>query len=114
MQTRGEKRPVFPCRLPLATCHSRRVRPMKPERSHEEVVAQRRASLSRRRFLRGVGVSLALPAFESLIARGAGASGLGAAGSSGAGLPATTPTGAPLRMAFVYVPNGVNLTNWWP
>ncbi len=87
---------------------------MKPERSHEEVVAQRRASLSRRRFLRGVGVSLALPAFESLIARGAGASGLGAAGSSGAGLPATTPTGAPLRMAFVYVPNGVNLTNWWP
>ena len=23
-------------------------------------------------------------------------------------------TGAPLRMAFVYVPNGVNQSNWWP
>jgi len=29
-------------------------------------------------------------------------------------VPATTATGAPLRMAFVYVPNGVNLSSWWP
>ena len=27
---------------------------------------------------------------------------------------ATTPTGAPLRMAFVYFPNGAIQPNWWP
>lgn len=51
---------------------------------------------------------MALPAFESILAKGAGAA---VAGST---LPATTATGAPLRMAFVYVPNGVNLSHWWP
>jgi hypothetical protein len=81
---------------------------MKPENPHDEAIAQRRASLSRRRFLRGVGISLALPAFESLLARGAGAAG------AAASLPATTPTGAPLRMAILYVPNGVNQSYWWP
>ena len=65
-------------------------------------------ALSRRHFLRGVGISMALPAFESVLAGGAGAAGAGAM------LPATTETGAPLRLAFVYVPNGVNLTHWWP
>jgi hypothetical protein len=79
---------------------------MAPENPQQEILTQRRTSLSRRRFLRGVGVSLALPAFESLLVKGAGA--------AGAGLPATTPSGAPLRMAFLYVPNGVNQSNWWP
>ncbi len=51
---------------------------------------------------------MALPAFESLLAKGAGA------GAAGASLPATTPTGAPLRMAVLYVPNGVNQSCWWP
>jgi hypothetical protein len=87
---------------------------MKPDHSHEEALAQRRASLSRRRFLRGMGVSMALPAFESLLLKGAGAAGVGVVGASPSSLPATTATGAPLRMAFVYVPNGVNQTNWWP
>jgi hypothetical protein len=87
---------------------------MKPDHSHEEAIAQRRASLSRRRFLRGMGVSMALPAFESLLSKGAGAAEFGAVGASPSSLPATTATGAPLRMAFVYVPNGVNQTNWWP
>jgi hypothetical protein len=81
---------------------------MKPENPQDEAIAQRRASLSRRRFLRGVGISMALPAFESLLAKGAGAAG------AGASLPATTPTGAPLRMAVLYVPNGVNQSCWWP
>lgn len=68
--------------------------------------------MSRRRFLRGVGVSMALPAFESLLPRSATAA---AAFAGGAPIPpATTATGAPLRMAFVYVPNGVNLSYWWP
>lgn len=82
---------------------------MKPHHTHEEAIAERRAILSRRRFLRGMGVSMALPAFESLLSKG-----VGAVGASPGCLPATTATGAPLRMAFVYVPNGVNQSNWWP
>jgi Protein of unknown function (DUF1552) len=63
---------------------------------------------SRRAFLRGAGVALALPAFESLVpARAA------AAAREGAKL-AVTETGAPLRMAYVYVPNGVHQGYWWP
>jgi len=55
-----------------------------------------------------VGVSLALPAFDSLLSPGSVA-----AAGKGAAL-AASPTGAPLRMAFVYVPNGVHQANWWP
>ncbi len=61
---------------------------------------------SRRRFLRGMGVCLALPAFDSLMPRSLLA-------ATGAG-PATTASGAPLRMAFCYVPNGVILDQWMP
>ena len=46
---------------------------MKPDHSHDQVIAARRAELSRRRFLRGMGISMALPAFESMLAKGAGA-----------------------------------------
>jgi hypothetical protein len=74
-----------------------------------ELAAQRQANLSRRRFLRGVGALMALPAFESLlpgsVARAAG---------SAAGPLAASATGNPLRMAFVYFPNGAHQTNWWP
>ena len=52
----------------------------------------------RRRFLRGLGVAIALPAFETF-------------------LPAATsksdPT-IPRRVAFCSVPNGVQQDNWWP
>jgi hypothetical protein len=61
---------------------------------------------SRRRFLMGLGAAVALPAFESLRS---GARVL----ADGAAL-ATTATGAPLRMAFCYVPNGAHQLNWWP
>ena len=70
--------------------------------------AERHASLNRRRFLRGLGACLALPAFESL--RPAG---LFAAEARAAKL-ATTATGAPLRMAYVYFPNGAIQPHWWP
>src|SRR5262249_4974316 len=83
---------------------------MKPDHPHDEAIAQRHASLSRRHFLRGMGVAMAVPAFESLLPRGAAV----AAAAAESGLPATTATGAPLRMAFVYVPNGVNQSCWWP
>jgi hypothetical protein len=68
----------------------------------------RRAALSRRNFLRGAGACIALPFFESV-----GTNGLFAAGTSTAKL-ASTATGAPLRTAFVYFPNGAIPAAWWP
>ena len=52
---------------------------------------------------------MALPVFESLVPVG----GLAAA-AAGPGTLAATPTGAPIRMAFVYFPNGANQPCWWP
>lgn len=71
--------------------------------------AQRAASVSRRRFLRGLGVSVALPAFASLHI---GDSSIQAA--AGETIGATTKTGAPLRMAFMSIPNGVQQDHWFP
>ncbi len=71
--------------------------------------AERFASLSRRRFLRGLGACMALPAFESLRSPS-----LGAAEAKAAQKLATTATGAPLRTAYVYFPNGAIQPNWWP
>jgi hypothetical protein len=73
------------------------------------LAAQRYAGFSRRHFLRGLGVCLALPAFESLLPTK-----LLAATVSPAGNLATTATGAPLRTAFVYFPNGAIPAAWWP
>ena len=64
------------------------------------------SNLNRRGFLRGLGVSVALPALESfrpLLAAEATARAMG-----------TTASGAPLRMAYLYIPNGVNVENWRP
>ena len=77
-----------------------------------DLAAQGRDSFSRRDFLRGVGVCLALPALESLLPRQALADLAGEAAKSG-GL-ATTETGAPLRTAFIYFPNGAIQSNWQP
>ena len=54
--------------------------------------------ISRRTVLRGLGTAIALPFLESLA-------------------PAAAPAaaaGAPKRLAFVYVPNGVNMAEWTP
>lgn len=65
--------------------------------------------INRRRFLRNVGVGMALPALESFLpAR------LAAANDPAARLVATTATGAPLRTAFLYFPNGAIPAAWWP
>ena len=72
-----------------------------------ELRAARHASLSRRTFLRGVGACLALPSLESILGSAAKAAAPEAA-------LAATATGAPRRMAFVYVPNGVIQDTWWP
>lgn len=64
--------------------------------------------VSRRTLLRGLGTSIALPAMESVksIARGQQT-----IANSSLGL---TPTGAPMRMAFVFFPNGAHQQNWFP
>ncbi len=56
--------------------------------------------LSRRTLLQGLGVSLALPLLESM-----GGSRLFAADATAA---------APVRMAFMYVPNGIHMQTWTP
>ena len=66
-------------------------------------------SFNRRRFLRGLGLGIALPTLESLSPSRI----LKAAGGEPPSL-ATTATGAPLRMAFVYFPNGAIQDKWWP
>ncbi len=80
----------------------------KPE-SRADLARERHASFSRRNFLRGLGACIALPAFESLLPVK-----LFAADSAPAVPLATTPTGAPLRMAFVYFPNGAIPSAWSP
>ena len=72
----------------------------------DNISAERQFALNRRRFLRGLGACIALPAFESMGALKALA--------APAGSLATTATGAPLRTAFVYFPNGAIPAAWWP
>lgn len=71
--------------------------------------ATRQRAVDRRQFLRGAGICVSLPALPSLapnwvMAKEAPA---GTAAAQAAG-------GAPQRMAFVTIPNGVNLDQWWP
>lgn len=65
-------------------------------------------NLSRRHFLRGAGTCLALPLFHSL-----GVSTVLGADGKPPGL-ATTASGAPLRSAFIFFPNGAIPGAWWP
>ncbi len=73
--------------------------------------AQQRAAFSRRSFLRGLGACIALPAFESLVPMRSLAA---LAGSASAANLAATVSGAPLRSAFLYFPNGAIPGAWWP
>lgn len=66
--------------------------------------------MKRRHFLKGMGACLALPAFTSF---GASRS-LTTTSSSLGQMLATTATGAPLRTAFVYFPNGAIPRFWTP
>jgi hypothetical protein len=58
--------------------------------------------LTRRTVLRGMGISFGLPWLESLASRSVSAQ------------AATVSQGAPQRMAFIFVPNGVHLDDWTP
>ncbi len=64
-------------------------------------------AMRRRQFLRGMGVCMALPALESMQSAKA------IAVHTTPGL-ATTASGAPLRTAFIYFPNGAIPSAWWP
>jgi Protein of unknown function (DUF1552) len=75
-----------------------------PIQTNSDQAAARRASFSRRRFLRGLGACMALPAFESF-------SPLRLLGAPAGGAAAKA---APVRMAFLQVPNGIIPANWWP
>ena len=65
-----------------------------------------RTPLSRRTLLKGLGCGIALPWLESM----------GALSAWGAQTPApaNVVTGAPMRLGFVYVPNGKNMEDWTP
>jgi len=82
--------------------------------SHSKMTDRQRTterswSLSRRHFLRGLGTCVALPVMPSLLPRLAAA--VGPAASAGA---VATVSGAPRRMVFITIPNGVNQERWWP
>jgi len=73
----------------------------------ESAIERHNAEMSRRNFLRGIGACVALPAFTSLLPTKM------LAAAADARL-ATTATGAPLRTAFVFFPNGAIPSRWWP
>src|SRR5712664_330302 len=58
-----------------------------------------RKALGRRMFLRGMGATIALPFLDAM-----------APALAGSRIPGKTP----VRMAFVYVPNGMDMRNWNP
>jgi len=58
--------------------------------------------IHRRRFLKGLGVAIALPMLDSMIPVAFGQAAKAAAGKSA------------LRLSFVYVPNGIVMDNWTP
>jgi hypothetical protein len=62
--------------------------------------SKRKLSVSRRTFLRGAGVAMALPWMESVPVWGAPAA-------------ASTPEGFPKRFAAVFMACGINADHWW-
>ena len=65
---------------------------------------------SRRHFLRGVGVALALPWLESMPWAGSSAE---AAVAGAQATAAAAKAGPPLRLGIVFFSNGVEPTEWW-
>jgi len=56
--------------------------------------------ISRRTVLRGAGTAIALPLLEAMIGKST--------------LASVSSSGPPVRLAFFYVPNGVNMADWRP
>ncbi|XAM00923.1 DUF1552 domain-containing protein [Phycisphaeraceae bacterium D3-23] len=74
--------------------------------------------IDRRTMLKGLGVTLALPWLESVNVFGSSAmaqgvpAGAAVAGATGEAAAGFTAGGAPLRMAALFMPNGVNTRHW--
>ncbi len=77
-------------------------------------MSHRRPSLdnSRRHFLRGVGVALALPWLESMPWAGSSATAAGLPAEAAAA-QAAAKAGPPLRLGIVFFSNGVEPAHWW-
>lgn len=75
-------------------------------KGNHNLAKERYLSFSRRRFLKGLGAVVALPALETF--------GPSVKAAEEARKLATTASGAPLRMAYVYFPNGAHQKYWWP
>jgi len=67
--------------------------------------SRKNTPITRRTVLRGLGATIALPWLESM-------SHLGSAWADTTRAARATAGGMPLRMAFLFVPNGVNLDHW--
>jgi hypothetical protein len=76
----------------------------------QQRAAQRQFEFSRRQFLQGVGACMALPFLESALSPALRA----ASAAPAVGGLGVTPSGAPMRMAFVTFPNGAHQGAWWP
>jgi hypothetical protein len=90
---------------------------MNSARVNRDIRAERFHAMNRRRFLKGLGVCMALPALESLLPRPLGSLVSAATGPTtapSAAAAAVTATGAPLRTAVIYFPNGAIPGAWWP
>lgn len=68
------------------------------------------SALSRRRFLRGFGTLMALPGLEAAAPFAARAASAAAGGGTSVGGGKILP----VRMAFIYTPNGKNMKTWTP
>jgi Protein of unknown function (DUF1552) len=79
------------------------------DRDDATIADERRAGFSRRQFLRGVGACVALPTLTTLSPTSGFSRDVAAAGRV-----AVTASGAPLRSAFVFFPNGAIPGAWWP
>jgi len=62
-------------------------------------------SISRRTVLRGLGVTMGLPFLEAMLPKVIG---------QNAGTVSSSAAASPRRMAFIYIPNGGNMTTWFP
>src|SRR5277367_2878755 len=92
------------CALPLST--ARPCYPNSKRKSEDSMSSARKhVPISRRTVLRGTGVALGLPWLEAMTPE---------AMMPAAGTTAKSAATMPTRMAFLYMPNGVNTSAWAP
>jgi hypothetical protein len=72
------------------------------------------SGLNRRHFLRGVGACVALPALETMLPSFLRAAEATAPATAAAEATAGAAAATPVRMGFVYFPNGALQKPWWP